>query len=84
LHIVRTIWALLVILLGLVSTIWGLTAFFGDELPLGSKYTTEGRDFSTITLAVLLGIFSVLWGLADIQIRRHHAAKEKDNANSTD
>lgn len=76
----RTAWSLLVLLLGLASTIWGLAAFFADDLPLGSKYTPAGRDLSIITLAIFLGIFSVLWGLADIQIRRHHAAKkETDN-----
>ena len=74
----RTVWSLLVVLLGLASTVWGLTAFFVHDLPLGSKFTPAGRDLSIITLAVILGIFSVLWGLADLQIRRHHAAKKHD------
>ena len=76
-NIVRTAWSLLVVLLGLASTIWGLAAFFEGDLPLGSKYTPAGRDLSMISLAVILGIFSMLWGLADLQIRRHHAAKKK-------
>ena len=81
----RFLWPLLVVLIGLASTTWGLAAIFADDLPLGSKFTPAGRDLSIISLAVILGIFSVLWGLADLQILRHHAAKENcDSLTSSD
>ena len=62
---IRRVFAIMAVISGALSTLWGIGMIVGGNFALGSKFTPEGRDGSTIVLAIVLGLCAVLWGFLE-------------------
>ena len=57
----------LVMLLGILSTVWGIYALLTTSFEWGGRYTPEGRDSGIVIFAIIVGLVAIAWGRYEVK-----------------